>query len=87
MEWTDSECLRLVELFNDGLTDKQIGMKIGRTAKAIANKRHKIGLCRISTTPEKTTSMPNRVKPINYYIDCMDWPFPFEKPRTREIYL
>lgn len=25
MKWTDSECLRLVELFNDGLTDDQIG--------------------------------------------------------------
>lgn len=87
MKWTDSECLRLVELFNDGLTDAQIGMKIGRTAKAIANKRHKIGLCRISTTPKKPTSRPNRVKPINSYIDCMDWPFPFVKPKTREIYL
>lgn len=87
MKWTDSECLRLVELFNDGLTDKQIGMKIGRTAKAIASQRHRIGLCRISTTPKKPTSRPNRVKPINSYLDCMDWPFPFVKPKTREIYL
>ena len=85
MKWTDRECLRLVELFNDGLTDKQIGIELGRTAKAIANQRNKIGLCRISTTPKKPTSRPNRVKPINYYIDCMDWPFPFVKPKTREI--
>lgn len=87
MKWTDSECLRLVELFNDGLTDYQIGMKIGRTAKAIANQRHKIGLCRISTTIKKPTSRPNRVKTINSYLDCMDWPFPLTRPKTRGISL
>lgn len=87
MKWTDGESLRLVELFNDGLTDDQIGMKIGRTAKAIANKRRKIGLCRISTTPNKPTSKPNCVKTINSYLDCMDWPFPLTKPKTREISL
>lgn len=87
MKWTDSESLRLVELFNDGLTDKHIGIELGRTAKAIANQRHKIGLCRISTTLKKPTSRPNRVKTINSYLDCMDWPFPFVKPKTRGISL
>lgn len=87
MKWTDSECLRLVELFNDGLTDEQIGMKIGRTAKAIVNKRHKMRLYRFSITPPKPYSRPNRVKPINSHLDCMDWPFPFTKPKTREISL
>lgn len=87
MKWTDSECLRLVELFNDGLTDEQIGMKIGRTVKAIANQRYKMGLYRFSITPPKQYSRPNRVKPINSYLDCMDWPFPFTKPKTREISL
>lgn len=82
MKWTDSECLRLVELFNDGLTDKQIGIELGRTAKAIANERHKIGLCRISTTPKEPNSRPV-CHTSNGYIDCMDWPFPFVKPKTR----
>lgn len=81
MKWTDNECLRLVELFNDGLTDKQIGIELGRTAKAICNMRKRTGLLRRVMAPAS--------KPVchtsNEYIDCMDWPFPFVKPKTRGI--
>lgn len=87
MKWTNSECLRLVELFNDGLTDEQIGMKMRRTATAIAIQRRKMEIYRALTTPQKPSSSPNRVKPINSYLDCMDWPFPLVKPKTREIFL
>lgn len=81
MKWTDNECLRLVELFNDGLTDKQIGIELGRTYSAICNMRKRTGLLRRVMAPDG--------KPVchtsNQYIDCMDWPFPFVKPKTREI--
>lgn len=80
MKWTDSESLRLVELFNDGLTDEQIGMKIGRTASAVCNRRKKMGLRR-SVVPASNPAY----QPTNEYLDCMDWPFPLERPKTREI--
>lgn len=82
MKWTDSECLRLVELFNDGLTDYQIGMKIGRTASAVCNQRKRMGLLRL-----RQRTRPHCSRPVNPFLDCMDWPFPFKKPKTREIYL
>ena len=62
-------------------------MKMRRTANAIAIQRRKMGICRILIAPQKLSSRPNRVKPINSYLDCMDWPFPFVKPKTREISL
>lgn len=80
MKWTDSECLRLVELFNDGLTDDQIGMKIGRTASAVCNQRKRMKLLKQRTRPRYS-------RPANPFLDCMDWPFPFKKPKTREISL
>lgn len=83
MEWTDSESLRLVELFNDGLTDDQIGMKIGRTATAVCNRRKKMKLLRV----EMPRTRPHCSRPANPFLDCMDWPFPFKKPKTREIFL
>lgn len=80
MEWTDSECLRLVELFNDGLTDEQIGMEIGRTASAVCNQRKRMELRRVVRPASKPV-----YQPTNVYLDCMDWPFPLERPKTREI--
>lgn len=80
MKWTDSECLRLVELFNDGLTDKQIGIELGRTDSAICNQRKRMELLRQRTRPHCH-------RPANPFLDCMDWPFPFKKPETRKIFL
>lgn len=82
MKWTYSECLRLVELFNDGLTDEQIGMEIGRTASAVCNRRKRMELRRVVRPASKPV-----YQPTNVYLDCMDWPFPFTKPKTREISL
>ena len=82
MKWTDSECLRLVELFNDGLTDEQIGMKIGRTAEAVRHMRKKMGLRRVMAPASKPVCHTS-----NEYLDCMDWPFPLTRPKAREITL
>lgn len=81
MKWTDSDSLRLVELFNDGLTDKQIGIELGRTDSAICNMRKRMELLRRVVAP---ASKPV-YQPTNVYLDCMDWPFPLERPRTRGI--
>ena len=80
MKWTDSECLRLVELFNDGLTDKQIGIELGRTDSAVCNQRKRMKLLKQRTRPHCS-------RPANPFIDCMDWPLPFVKPKTRGISL
>lgn len=82
MKWTDSECLRLVELFNDGLTDRQIGIELGRTDSAIHNMRKRMELRRVVAPASKPVCHT-----FNQYIDCMDWPFPFVKPKTRGIFL
>lgn len=45
-EWTDEHVATLRDLWDHGLRDAEIGAEIGTSARAVACKRHRLGLRR-----------------------------------------
>jgi hypothetical protein len=58
--WTDDDVATLDDLWNDLVPDDEIAAKLGRTVRAVAIKRCKLGLtsrdCKRATTASELTS-------------------------------
>ena len=72
MNWTQEEDACLVK-FTSTMTDQELACMLGRTRCAVANRRKKLRLSRMGGNV------------VNTILDCMDWPYPFVKPRRVQI--
>lgn len=72
MNWTQEEDDYLVK-FTSSMTDQELACMLGRTRCAVANRRKRLRLSRIGGNV------------VDAILDCMDWPYPFVKPRRAQI--
>lgn len=63
-KWTAHDRESLQTFFNQGLTDEQIGVKLGRSRKAISIARSKAGAVRFHIIREKGKRVGRRAKPV-----------------------
>lgn len=86
--WTGAEEKILRELYPTH-SDAQIANILGRPCSSVRTHRCVMGLyrgrkqvrTRVAPDPQEETVRSRE------YLDCMDWPYPFVKPKTRKISL
>lgn len=84
--WTGAE-EKLIRELHQTHSDALIGAMLGRSSWAVRSHRCAMGLQRADGVQVRTrvASKPKEAVRSRKYLDCMDWPYPFVKPKTRGI--
>lgn len=84
--WTGAEEKLLLKLHQTH-SDARIGDMLGRSATAVRSHRCLMGLQREEGQQVRTRVAPKlrKMVPSREYHDCMDWPYPFVKPKEKQL--
>ena len=83
--WTGAEEKVLRELYLTH-SDAQIANILGRPYQSIRTHRSVMGLYRgRKQVRTRVASKPKEAVRSREYLDCMDWPYPFVKPKEKQL--